>query len=126
MITISPQTCFEILRYGIVGVTATLVHYGLYWLLSFIMDYNLAYTVAYGTCFIGNFFLTSYFTFRSKATAKRGIGFSGAHLCNYLLQIGLLNLFINIGVNEAIAPIPVFAIAIPINFIMVRFVFKHK
>jgi len=51
---------------------------------------------------------------------------AGAHGVNYLLHMVLLNLFIWIGVRQEFAPLPVFAIAIPVNFILVRFVFKHK
>ena len=42
------------------------------------------------------------------------------------LRIILLNVFLYLGVSKAWAPVPVFAIAIPVNFLFVRFVFKHK
>ena len=54
------------------------------------------------------------------------VGMIGAHGVNYLLHIALLNLFLWLGVAQEWAPVPVFAIAIPVNFILVRFVFKHK
>lgn len=123
---ISRETVFEIIRFGIVGATATIVQYVLYRLLASALNYNVAYAISYGISFIGNFFLTSYFTFNSKATAKRGVGFAGAHFCNFLIQMLLLNVFIFLGIQKDWAPIPVYAIAIPINFLMVRFVFKHK
>lgn len=43
----------------------------------------------------------------------------------YTLQIVTLNVFVYLGVPRAIAPVPVFAIAIPVNFLLVRFVFKN-
>ena len=49
-----------------------------------------------------------------------------AHLTNYLIHIGLLNLFLRLGFSRPLAPIPVFLIAIPVNFLLVRFVFKQK
>lgn len=122
---VAKNSLLEVIRFGLVGVFATLLHYGLYWLLSHWINYNIAYTIGYGLSFVCNFFLTSYFTFKSKATIKRGIGFSGAHLFNYLFQMLLLNIFIHIGVSQTMSPIPVYAIAIPVNFLMVRFVFKH-
>lgn len=120
------ETFFEIIRFGIVGATATIVQYVLYRLFALALNYNIAFALAYGISFIGNFFLTSYFTFNSKATAKKGIGFAGAHICNFLIQMFLLNLFVFFGIQKDWAPIPVYTIAIPINFLMVRFVFKHK
>lgn len=125
-IALSPKTLGEILRFGIVGCVATVIHYLIYWLLNKWINVNIAYTIGYATSFVCNFFLTSYFTFKKKASLKRGLGFGGAHLCNYLLQMLLLNFFILLGVKKDLAPIPVYAIAIPINFLMVRFVFKHN
>lgn len=119
------QTLQEIIRFGIVGILATVIHYGIYCLLQRHINHNIAYTLGYGISFICNFFLTAHFTFKKKATVKKGIGFGLSHLCNYLIQLGLLNLFIYIGINKGLAPIFVFAIAIPINFLLVRFVFKH-
>ena len=52
------------------------------------------------------------------------MGFLCAHLFNLALQTGLLNLFIHLGVNSSWAPIPVYAIAIPVYFLLVRFVFN--
>ena len=57
------------------------------------------------------------------ARVAHGVGFACAHLFNYVLQISLLNLFIWLGVGEELAPVPVYCIAIPTNFVLVRFVF---
>ncbi len=122
---VAKNNLFEIIRFGLVGVCATLIHYGIYWLLKGFINYNIAYTIGYGLSFICNFFLTSYFTFKTKANIRRGIGFSGAHLFNYCFQIVLLNIFVEFGIDYELAPIPVYAIAIPVNFLMIRFVFKH-
>ena len=123
---IHKETFGELVRFGIVGCVATALHYFIYWLLNKWINVNIAYTIGYAISFLCNFFLTSYFTFRKKASLKRGLGFGGAHLFNYLFQMLLLNLFIWLGVKKDFAPIPVYAIAIPVNFLMVRFVFKHN
>ena len=116
----------EVIRFGMVGVFSTLLHYSIYWVLKRYMNVNIAYTIGYFLSFICNFFLSSYFTFKSEASVKRGIGFIGAHLNNYFLHMILLNLFLFLGVSESLAPIPVYMIAVPVNFILVRWVFKHK
>lgn len=114
----------EQIRFIIVGVLATAIHYGIYILLNLIIISWLAYSIGYAISFLCNFYLSSKYTFKSKASIKKGIGFGISHAINYLIHITLLSIFIKIGVNEELAPIPVFAIAIPINFILVRFVFK--
>ncbi len=116
----------EFVRFGIVGVLATALHYGIYYLLQSHINVNVAYTIGYITSFIANFYLTSYFTFGTSPSWKKLIGMGGAHAVNYGLHIVLLNLFLFMGISKTWAPIPVFAIAIPVNFLLVRFVFKHK
>lgn len=116
----------EIIRFCIVGTLATGIHYGIYLLLNKFILVWLAYSIGYVISFIFNFYLTSVFTFSEKATVRKGIGFVFSHLINYLLHILFLSLFIWMGVRDNYAPIPVYLIVIPINFLLVRFVFKSK
>ena len=114
----------EAVRFGIVGVVATAVHYGIYLLLLPAMNESVAYTIGYVLSFVLNYYLTSHFTFRKKSSVRNGIGFVGSHAVNYLLHIVLLNVFIGIGVSERLAPVPVYCIAVPVNFLLVRIVFR--
>ena len=92
----------EFVRFVMVGIFATALHYGLYFVLQRVINVNIAYTLGYALSFIANFYLTAYFTFGRK------------------------NLSLWMGIPKPLAPIPVFAIAIPVNFLLVRFVFKRK
>lgn len=125
MRSIEKSQVLEVIRFCIVGCVATVLHYVIYYVLKNWIDLNIAYIIGYGLSFICNYFLSSYFTFRKKANLKSGLGFSGAHLFNLLFQVVLLNVFTYIGIDDNIAPFPVYAIAIPINFLMVRYVFTH-
>ena len=124
----------EFIRFAIVGTIATGIHYGIYMLLVWINDIgddeklytNIAYSIGYAISWICNFYLSAHFTFKEKTSAKRGIGFALSHGVNYMLHLIFLNFFLWLGVPEGWAPIPVFCIVIPINFILVRFVFKSK
>lgn len=116
----------EFIRFVLVGIFATALHYGIYLILQPVINVNIAYTTGYALSFIANFYLTAYFTFARKPSWKKAFGFGGAHLVNYLLHMLFLNIFIWIGLPEKWAPIPVFAIVIPINFLLVRFVFKSS
>ncbi len=116
----------EIIRFCIVGILATGIHYGIYLLLNQFILVWLAYSIGYAVSFVFNFYLTSIFTFKEKATVRKGIGFVISHLVNYCLHILFLSLFIWMGVRENYAPILVYLIVIPINFLLVRFVFKSK
>ena len=114
----------EIVRFGVVGVIATAMHYGVYLLLNIYINANIAYTLGYIVSFLVNFVLSNYFTFHTKPSVKKGFGFAFSHLVNYGLHIVFLNIFLYLGMSETWAPIPVYMLVIPINFILVRFFLK--
>ena len=124
----------EFIRFSIVGALATGIHYGLYLLIVWLNDIgeeetlftNVAYSIGYVVAWFCNFYLSARFTFKSNTSVRRGIGFALSHVVNYLLHLLFLNLFLWLGLPEKVAPIPVFCIVIPINFILVRYVFKSK
>lgn len=116
----------EAVRFGVVGVGATALHYGIYYLLQQVINVNVAYTVGYAVSFVANFYATSYFTFGTSPSWKKLFGMGAAHGVNYLLHILLLNVFLWMGIPKVWAPFPVFAVVIPVNFLLVRFVFKRK
>lgn len=121
---LSSKLTGEFIRFGIVGVIATVIHYGVYLLFLRWMEVNVAYTFGYVISLCCNLLLTSFFTFRERITWKKTIGFLASHGVNYALHIVFLNLFLSLGVTERCAPIPVYCIVIPINFILVRTAFK--
>lgn len=115
----------EFIRFCIVGVIATVIHYGIYLLLNQWINVNVAYTLGYAISFCCNLILTAKFTFKKEITTKRTGGFILCHGVNYLLHMLFLNLFLWIGISEQLAPIPVYCIVVPINFILVRTVFRR-
>lgn len=112
------------IRFCIIGVLATGIHYGIYYLLMNLIPTSVAYTIGYAISFCCNYLLSAKFTFRKKISAKNGIGFAMSHLVNWGLQLLCLNLFISLGLSKALAPIPTYCICVPVNFLLVRFVFK--
>ncbi|MDD6210936.1 MAG: GtrA family protein [Bacteroidales bacterium] len=120
------ERLYELIRFGIVGGTSALLHYGIYLFLNIYLAVNIAYSIGYIISFVMNFFLSNYFTFRTRPSLKKGIGFGASHLINYLLQISFLNIILYFGIPETYAPILVFIIVVPINFLLVRTVLKSS
>jgi putative flippase GtrA len=119
------RSAAELLRFAVVGGIATVLQVGIYYLLSAHINHNLALPVSYGLALMANFLLTTYFTFRVKPSKKRGVGFLLSHANNFVLQFLLLNFFIEVaGLDKQLAIIPVLAICIPINFLLIRFFMK--
>ena len=123
---LNKQSISEVLRYGVVGGLAVLLHYGIYYLLLRWVNHNIAFTIGYFGSLIANYILSTFFTFKVGLSWKKFVGFTASHAANYFLQIFLLNFFILIGVSKTYAPIGVYAISIPFSFLLVRFVLKYK
>ena len=115
----------ELVRFGIVGVAAVLIQYGAYLLLVQFLNHNISMTLGYIISFIFNFIASTHYTFRVKANVKRGAGFAFSHVINYFMQIAMLNVFIWLGISKQLAPIPMFCVCVPVNFILVRFFLKR-
>ena len=115
----------EVLRFGIVGLSATAIQYTAYWVGLQFTNHNLAMTIAYLLSFAFNLWASLRYTFRVGGTPGRGAGFAMAHVVNYLLQMATLNLFVDLGVSKTLAPLPMFAVCVPINFLLVRFFLKR-
>lgn len=119
-ILISKKQIGEIIRFGIVGVIATLIQYIVYLTGYNFVGTNIAFTLGYIISLVFNFILSNYFTFKTNPNKEKGIKFLLAHGFNYGLQMLLLNLFNFVGIHKALTPFFVYSISIPVNFILVR------
>lgn len=127
----------EVVRFGIVGVIATALQYVVYLAMMPLLGHvvseswsdhglvTVANTVAYAISFAFNFIASTRYTFKVKATAKRGAGFTLSHVVNYTMQTLLLNLFVGLGLSKQLAMLPTLAVCIPVNFVLVRFFLKR-
>lgn len=120
----------EFLRFCIVGVLASAIQYGVYFILQIFFSsplwLSIDYTVGYVVSLICNYFLTTFFTFKSNVSVKHTAGFGLSHVVNYTIHMVFFNLFIGCGVDQRLAPILVLLIAVPTNFTILHFVFRRK
>ena len=119
------QQIGEIVRFGIVGGVATLIQYGVYLLMLYAVSPTLSNTIGYAVSFLFNFVASTRYTFKVKTNARHGAGFALSHLIIYGLQIVMLHLFMALGFSEKLAPVPMFCVCVPINFLLVRFFLKR-
>ena len=113
-------------RFIIVGVLATIIHYLAYFIFLSFVKANVAFSLGYLMSFIFNYLSSAFFTFRSDISLSKLFGFGFSHFVNYILQISCLNLMFHLGMSKTIAPIITFVLIFPINFTLVRFVFRAK
>lgn len=117
----------EIIRFGIVGGTATVIQVCIY-----IIFVNLVKVppvpstlISYAISFIFNYALSNYFTFHTRPSAINSLGFTLSHLINMGMQTGLVAIFKGI-VPPTVAILPALAVCIPTNYVLVRFALTNK
>ena len=117
----------EMFRFAIVGGFCTVLQYSIYIIFVHLVKVPAVVStmISYAISFIANFFLSSIFTFKSKANAKKGFAFALSHLINMGLQTGLVAIFKGI-VGPTLALLPALAFCVPANYFMVRFAFTSK
>ena len=110
---------------------------------------TLTYAAGYAVSFVANYVVTLRWTFKTEGSVSKGLGFAFSHLVNAGMHLGLLNLFRSVGAGdalsmliiwlmpwlvelvpmlgrpEALLPLPVYVIVVPLNFLMVRFFLKR-
>ena len=116
---------WRLVRFGITGGVSSLIHYGAYCVALMWTGIATAYTIGYLVGLVCNYVLTTFFTFQRHPSRGNALGFVGSHIINYLLEILLLEAFLWMGLGELIAPIAVMIIVVPINFLLLRYVFIH-
>lgn len=116
---------WRIVRFSITGGVSSLIHYGVYCLALLWMGVAEAYTIGYLVGLMCNYILTTFFTFQRHPSSGNAFGFVGIRVINYLLEIFLLETFLWLGLGEFVAPIAVMTIVVPINFLLLRYVFIH-
>lgn len=151
------QTGGEFCRFFVVGVGASLLHLAVYMLLNCLFDLSeqdalgitLTYAAGYAVSFVANYVVSLRWTFRTRGSVGKGLGFAFSHLVNAGLHLLLLNLFRSLGAGDALSmlliwltpwlvdmlpvlgrpesllPLPVYLIVVPVNFLMVRYFLKR-
>ena len=113
----------RIMRFGVTGSLSTGLHYCAYLLALLVFNATISYTIGYGVGLVFNYFMTTRFTFKKLSSKKNAAGFLGSHIINYLLEIGLLNLLMHFAIGKQLAGIMTLVMIVPINFLLLRFVF---
>lgn len=112
------------MRFCVTGGVSTLTSYLFYFIFLGWFSPTLSFTLSYLIAMTVNYLMTTAFTFKVKANVKNAVGFIVSNAINYALCALFLNLFIWIGVSNKLAPLPMYVICVPINYIIVRFVMR--
>ena len=111
----------QALRFLIAGALNTMATYAIYLALLPLLDYTLAYTIAYLTGIVISYLLNTAFVFRVTRTAANMATFPLVYVVQYLLGALVLNLAVRwIGVPDKFALIASIVVTIPVTFFLSR------
>ena len=118
----------QFLRFCIVGGTCAMIDAAIFYVVRLFAPYQVALVSGYLISFCFNYFLTVYWTFRTKPAPLNFIGIIGAHMFNlFVVRMGLMLLFVELlGLRDSIAYIPMAAISAVTNYLVIRTVVKYS
>ncbi len=109
----------------VIGVVNTIVYNALYILGLYIMPYMLSNVVSYIISMTISFFLNCKFNFKVKPTLKKYLLFPLTGLATFICQTGGLFILVDlVNLNEKICGFIASLIAIPITFILMKYILK--
>jgi len=114
----------QFIKFGIVGVSNTVIALGTYYLLIFLgVHYLIANGIAFVISVCNAYFWNSRFVFKVKSkSAVPFIRVFVVYTCTALLSTGLLYLMVDILlISQWIAPLINLCITIPLNFLLNKF-----
>ncbi|UYQ62534.1 GtrA family protein [Streptomyces peucetius] len=113
----------QIVRFALVGGVNTGTYYGLYLALLTFLPYVAAHVVAFLLSMVGSFFLTSYFTYRTRPTWRKFLLFPLTNAANFVVTTcGVYVLVDVLRLERTYAPLVAAAAAIPVTFVVSRLV----
>ncbi|MEU8524643.1 MULTISPECIES: GtrA family protein [Streptomyces] len=114
-------TAWQVVRFALVGAVNTGTYYGLYLLFGLRLPYLAAHVLAFLLSMVGSFFLTSYFTYRTRPTWRKFLLFPLTNAANFVITtVGVYVLVDLAGLSARYAPLIAAAGAVPVTFLLSR------
>ncbi|MER6913137.1 GtrA family protein [Streptomyces sp. NPDC000594] len=111
----------QLIRFALVGAVNTATYYGLYLLFLLRLPYVAAHVAAFALSMVGSFFLTSYFTYRTRPTWRKFLLFPLTNAANFVLTTAGVYLLVDVlEFGDRYAPLIAAAAAIPVTFLVSR------
>ena len=121
----------QFIRFCFVGVFATAVDAGLFYILRQWLPYQLSMVISYSLSLCVNVVLTLLWTFDARMNIRNASSVAVVHLFNlFVVRFGLMALFVaGMVINDKVAFIPTLFISVITNFVIVKTVIhslKHS
>jgi putative flippase GtrA len=115
------------LHFIICGLMNTGATYGIYLLLELIMNYQIAYAIAYSIGIIFSYWLNTVIVFRDKLAWRKFFKYPLVYLVQYGLSAGLMAIMVaQLHFSKALAPLIILVITIPVTYFLSKFIIVTK
>lgn len=114
------------LRFLASGAFNTLLTYLLYLGALAFMSPGVAYTLVYALGIALAYALNRAFVFRSHAGWRSAVAMPLIYLLQYLLSLGIITVWVRLGLPAALAPLPAIALSMPVTYLLTRASFVRR
>jgi putative flippase GtrA len=114
-------------RFVIVGAANTALSYGIYLLLLLVVDYRVAYTVAYIAGLAFGYLAQARFVFRAQLGARSAVAYLATYAAMYLASVLVLWLAVDLaGVPKPWAMLVALCVTVPLSFLLLSQGFRAR
>ena len=114
-------------RFIVVGAANTAASYGVYLLLLLVVDYRIAYTIAYLVGLAFGYWAHATFVFRARLGARSALAYVATYAAMYLVSLGMLAVAVDYWlVPKPAAMLAALCVTIPASFLLLRRGFRIR
>ena len=109
-------------RFLVIGVLNTIATFSIYVVLKIVLNYQIAYLLAYVSGIVLAYFMNALFVFKKRVSLRTFIRFPLVYVVQYIAGAVLLELFVRVlGLSVTFAPLFVIILTLPLTFLLSRF-----
>ena len=108
-------------RFIVVGAANTAASYGVYLVLLLVVDYRIAYTVAYLAGLAFGSWAHATFVFRARLGARSAVAYVATYAAMYVVSLGVLAIAVDyLSVPKPAAMLAALCVTVPSSFLLLR------
>ena len=114
-------------RFLVVGAANTAGSYAVYLLLLFVVDYRVAYTVAFVAGLVGGYLAHARFVFGARPGARSAASYLATYGAMYLVSLAVLYGAVErLSVPKPLGMLAALAVTVPASFVLLRRGFRRS
>jgi putative flippase GtrA len=113
-------------RFLVVGAANTAASYAIYLLLLLVIDYRVAYTLAFVAGLVGGYLAHARFVFGARPGARSAANYVATYGAMYLASLGVLYVVVDrLSVPKPLGMLAALAFTVPASFLLLRRGFRR-